>query len=163
MIGKQVKNSGVSPVVGVILMVAVTVILAAVIGSFVLDLGGSVSQSAQAGVSFDEDVGSNQIDVQLTTVQAADSIWVNATSVDTAQGTDGYEGGVSGAASPAFDSSAEVDSSLIAQQFLLSRSTENGGPGTIVTVYGSGDGQISVIGEVDGESTVIQTFEYDYS
>ena len=32
-----------------------------------------------------------------------------------------------------------------------------------MTVYGSGDGQISVIGEVDGESTVIQTFEYDYS
>lgn len=32
------KDRGVSPVVGVILMVAITVILAAVIGTFVLDL-----------------------------------------------------------------------------------------------------------------------------
>ena len=36
----------VSPVIGVILMVAITVILAAVIGTFVLGLGDRVSQSA---------------------------------------------------------------------------------------------------------------------
>jgi flagellin-like protein len=39
-------DRGVSPVIGVILMVAITVILAAVIGTFVLDIGGSLSQSA---------------------------------------------------------------------------------------------------------------------
>jgi len=44
---------GVSPVIGVILMVAITVILAAVIGTFVLNLGGSVSQNASAGVTVD--------------------------------------------------------------------------------------------------------------
>jgi flagellin-like protein len=37
---------GVSPVIGVILMVAITVILAAVIGTFVLGLGDQVSSSA---------------------------------------------------------------------------------------------------------------------
>lgn len=42
-----VEDEGaVSPVIGVILMVAITVILAAVIGTFVLGLGGQVSQSA---------------------------------------------------------------------------------------------------------------------
>ncbi|MFB6079132.1 MAG: type IV pilin [Halarchaeum sp.] len=46
-------DRGVSPVIGVILMVAITVILAAVIGTFVLNLGGSVSQNAQAGVTVD--------------------------------------------------------------------------------------------------------------
>jgi len=46
-------DRGVSPVIGVILMVAITVILAAVIGTFVLNLGGSVSQNATAGVSVD--------------------------------------------------------------------------------------------------------------
>jgi len=44
-------NTAVSPVIGVILMVAITVILAAVIGTFVLGLGDSVQQNAQAGVS----------------------------------------------------------------------------------------------------------------
>jgi flagellin-like protein len=39
---------GVSPVIGVILMVAITVILAAVIGFFVLDLGSNQEQTPQA-------------------------------------------------------------------------------------------------------------------
>ncbi|WP_089649796.1 type IV pilin [Halobacterium hubeiense] len=40
---------GVSPVIGVILMVAITVILAAVIASFVLGFGDSVNETVQAG------------------------------------------------------------------------------------------------------------------
>jgi flagellin-like protein len=44
----------VSPVIGVILMVAITVILAAVIGTFVLGLGDQVSESApQAQFTFE--------------------------------------------------------------------------------------------------------------
>lgn len=39
-------DRGVSPVIGVILMVAITVILAAVIGTFVLGLGDSLGDSA---------------------------------------------------------------------------------------------------------------------
>ena len=55
---KELFNSdddrGVSPVIGVILMVAITVILAAVIGAFVLGLGDQVSNNApQASFSFD--------------------------------------------------------------------------------------------------------------
>ena len=54
-------NRAVSPVIGVILMVAITVILAAVIGSFVLGLGNSVQQTApnanfQFGFSDDQAV-----------------------------------------------------------------------------------------------------------
>ena len=41
----------VSPVIGVILMVAITVILAAVIATFVLDLGGDQEQAPQASFS----------------------------------------------------------------------------------------------------------------
>lgn len=51
-------DRAVSPVIGVILMVAITVILAAVIGTFVLGLGDSVNKSATAGVSVDNS-GSN--------------------------------------------------------------------------------------------------------
>jgi flagellin-like protein len=49
-------EKAVSPVIGVILMVAITVILAAVIATFVLGLGESVSGTApQATFSFDYD------------------------------------------------------------------------------------------------------------
>lgn len=47
-------DRAVSPVIGVILMVAITVILAAVIGSFVIGLGNSVQQtSPNANFQFD--------------------------------------------------------------------------------------------------------------
>jgi len=46
-------DRAVSPVIGVILMVAITVILAAVIGTFVLGLGQNVQSTPQASFSFD--------------------------------------------------------------------------------------------------------------
>ena len=47
-------ETGVSPVIGVILMVAITVILAAVIGSFVLGLGGDLQQTPQTQLGVDD-------------------------------------------------------------------------------------------------------------
>src|SRR6056297_1590623 len=44
-------DRGVSPVIGVILMVAITVILAAVIGTFVLGLGDSLQTTPTASIS----------------------------------------------------------------------------------------------------------------
>ena len=44
-------EDAVSPVIGVILMVAITVILAAVIGAFVFGMGGSVSKTYTVGVT----------------------------------------------------------------------------------------------------------------
>lgn len=56
----------VSPVIGVILMVAITVILAAVIGTFVLGLGDRVSQaSPNANFGFDYTAGNNDV-VEIT-------------------------------------------------------------------------------------------------
>ncbi|ELZ96762.1 flagellin-like protein [Haloferax mucosum ATCC BAA-1512] len=46
-------DDAVSPVIGVILMVAITVILAAVIGTFVLGLGQQTATAPQASFSFD--------------------------------------------------------------------------------------------------------------
>ncbi|MDS0476049.1 type IV pilin N-terminal domain-containing protein [Natrinema sp. 1APR25-10V2] len=62
----------VSPVIGVILMVAITVILAAVIAAFVLDMGQGQSANAQAGIQFDQ--GSNSVDVTVNSVERADSL-----------------------------------------------------------------------------------------
>ncbi|WP_372480587.1 type IV pilin [Halomicrobium sp. HM KBTZ05] len=54
---KQLFNDddAVSPVIGVILMVAITVILAAVIASFVLGLGDQTNTTPTASFSFDYD------------------------------------------------------------------------------------------------------------
>ena len=53
----ETDDSAVSPVIGVILMVAITVILAAVIGTFVLGLGENVDGTTSAGVSVDQTAG----------------------------------------------------------------------------------------------------------
>ncbi|WP_323676916.1 type IV pilin N-terminal domain-containing protein [Halorubellus sp. PRR65] len=58
----QIKNlfadeDAVSPVIGVILMVAITVILAAVIGAFVLGIGGSQTKVPQASFDYNVDSG----------------------------------------------------------------------------------------------------------
>ncbi|WP_267640435.1 type IV pilin N-terminal domain-containing protein [Haloarchaeobius amylolyticus] len=50
-------EDAVSPVIGVILMVAITVILAAVIGAFVLNIGGSQEAAPQANLAFSYDDG----------------------------------------------------------------------------------------------------------
>ncbi len=56
----EADDDAVSPVIGVILMVAITVILAAVIGTFVLGLGDSVqSTSPNAQFSFNEESNEN--------------------------------------------------------------------------------------------------------
>ena len=47
-------DRGVSPVIGVILMVAITVILAAVIGTFVLGLGDSLQQAPQSTINVED-------------------------------------------------------------------------------------------------------------
>jgi flagellin-like protein len=86
-------DRAVSPVIGVILMVAITVILAAVIGTFVLGLGGSVQSAPQA--SFDcnggdlDHGGGDQLDAsELTAGGVVDPDGVGTmTAGDTVVGT----------------------------------------------------------------------------
>lgn len=51
---------GVSPVIGVILMIALAVILAAVISQFTLELQGLLQEPIQAGVTFQEEYDANE-------------------------------------------------------------------------------------------------------
>jgi flagellin-like protein len=69
-------DDAVSPVIGVILMVAITVILAAVIGTFVLGLGDQVQNTApQASFTFDfTDEGSGTVDSLDVTHDGGDTI-----------------------------------------------------------------------------------------
>ena len=76
-------DSAVSPVIGVILMVAITVILAAVIGSFVLNLGGSLQDTApQASFDFEYNASNTQVDITHVsgdTITSSDATSINVT------------------------------------------------------------------------------------
>ncbi|MDS0299441.1 type IV pilin N-terminal domain-containing protein [Halogeometricum sp. S1BR25-6] len=82
-------DSAVSPVIGVILMVAITVILAAVIGTFVLNLGGSVSQTTpQASFGFNFEDGTT--DNVTITHETGATIPADQLSLKTDVGVDVY-------------------------------------------------------------------------
>ncbi|WP_080505241.1 type IV pilin [Halorubrum aethiopicum] len=87
----KTDDRAVSPVIGVILMVAITVILAAVIGTFVLGLGDSLGDSqptAQLDVSIDE--ANNQTIIEHAGGDSidSDSLRVIVTSDGNAEGND---------------------------------------------------------------------------
>ena len=90
-------DSAVSPVIGVILMVAITVILAAVIGTFVLGLGSNVESVPSAQFSFDYNSAGDEVTV---THDGGDSIAPAALSVSDDEGdTVGFDGSGQGTAS----------------------------------------------------------------
>ncbi|WP_435364545.1 type IV pilin [Haloarchaeobius sp. DYHT-AS-18] len=79
-------DDAVSPVIGVILMVAITVILAAVIGAFVLNIGGSQEKVPQASWAAEypdtyETGGADATDTIVLTHEGGDSIDVSTLSV----------------------------------------------------------------------------------
>ena len=81
-------DRAVSPVIGVILMVAITVILAAVIGTFVLGLGDSLGDnqpSASISVSVDESEGNISIEHTGGDAVNADTLRVQ---VDNTEGSE---------------------------------------------------------------------------
>jgi flagellin-like protein len=127
-------DRGVSPVVGVILMVAITVILAAVIGTFVLDLGSNVQQNPQAGVTFSEDGGN--VTVQLVSKENAEGVYVQ------------YDGGQF-VDSDGNDDTSDLDSATYA--------LENVGDSVTVTPTDS----VTVIGELGDKTAVIQTYTFE--
>lgn len=68
-------DDAVSPVIGVILMVAITVILAAVIGTFVLGLGDQVSSTTpSASFAFDFDNADSSTDGNISTKSEGDGL-----------------------------------------------------------------------------------------
>jgi flagellin-like protein len=84
-------DRAVSPVIGVILMVAITVILAAVIGTFVLGLGDSLGGSATAGVTVDGDNTTN-VTVTLTNTGTANEVKIVYANNGTAVSSDELPG-----------------------------------------------------------------------
>jgi len=129
-------DRGVSPVIGVILMVAITVILAAVIGAFVLELGSSVA-TEQPQASFDFEFNGSDVTV---THQGGSEIDNSSISVvlDKSYNNSEYNwGGADGI----ITAGESMDSSDI--------STYSGGADTVQVVWNGENGQSAVLAERD--------------
>ncbi|WP_158854280.1 type IV pilin [Halorhabdus sp. CUG00001] len=86
-------DNAVSPVIGVILMVAITVILAAVIATFVLGLGEQISSTApQASFSFDYNDTSDNLTVTHTSGETLDNATVTFKNSNTTNSNVVYGG-----------------------------------------------------------------------
>ncbi|PCR88707.1 type IV pilin [Natrinema ejinorense] len=150
------EERAVSPVIGVILMVAITVILAAVIAAFVLDLGGSVGQEAQAGVTVSVDEQADEIRVEVTSLGNSD--YVNITGTPRDKGNDDLY-------NPDW-SSAEGELSRLSVGDVVTISTDSSADVQIDSSYSSvsdyESGTVSVVAVIESDETETSVASEDY-
>uniref|UniRef100_A0A7V3ZWH8 Type IV pilin n=1 Tax=candidate division WOR-3 bacterium TaxID=2052148 RepID=A0A7V3ZWH8_UNCW3 len=84
---RRMDEKGVSPVIGVILMVAITVILAAVIASFVFGMGTSVKKTYNVAVTAQQS-GSNIIITVAGGPDVSALSYLNITCIDSGGASD---------------------------------------------------------------------------
>jgi len=104
------EERAVSPVIGVILMVAITVILAAVIASFVLGLGGEQDVAPTSTFDFNYDADSDIVTVTHTGGDnvRANELYVRGSSIDTSE-EQWYANATSGTDAGYATNSTEID------------------------------------------------------
>ena len=137
------NERGVSPVIGVILMVAITVILAAVIGAFVLGLGDQVSNNApQATLEFEF---INDTDAVVTHAGGQD---ITATDIDVTVGdVVAYENGVGTGSGSGFNGSGWSDTISTGDELQITNATASdiGAGKTVRVVWNNPSGDSSNI------------------
>jgi len=150
------ENRAVSPVIGVILMVAVTVILAAIIATMVMDMGNSVESQAQGGVTVEGD-GTNSVTVQAESLANADGIAVidaNGAVVSASGDLSAESGSFSGASV-----SGSMPLESVGQSVTYSVDHDADGSGTqeltVIAYYGDSASQSDRSGESVLESITI--------
>ncbi len=161
-------DSAVSPVIGVILMVAITVILAAVIGTFVLGLGEQVEQNARAAVNADVDDSEDSVTLSLTTLDNSDYVLVRGAGTDFSLDND------PGGASLTLSSGSSVYLEEAGTTLQLNGSTAAPTTGTITVVAVIGDPPSSVTAgsgaavtsdppPESATTTTVQQVEYEFN
>lgn len=135
------SNLGVSNIIGVILMIALTILLATVVGTYAFNLADSVlSQPPQAGVSFDQEYDAfNDVYIVTAVLNTAPNIDYVSLRGDTVDNS---------ACSNALDS-AGLGTTPQPQ-------VDKVGSSAYVCVDGSG-GEIRAVGVTDGSQQVIQS------
>ncbi|MFB6251947.1 MAG: type IV pilin [Halobellus sp.] len=137
------EDRAVSPVIGVILMVAITVILAAVIGTFVLNLGQEVQQSSPQAT----------FEINSTSLDNGNNATITHTNGDSIEAANLYANGDianSGSSVSSLANTISGGSSVSAgDTFEVNASSDSG---TIRVVWKSTDG---------GTSATLQSFDYE--
>lgn len=154
---RKSSNSGfgLSPVIGVLLMITLTVILSAVVGSYVLDLADGLEEPPQAAVSFNERGYSSfndtaHVEVVLTSAPRLDymSITGDIREDQILTGGDRSSGFECGPASETDNAGRPILQTI----------------GESVDVCAEGQsGTVRVIGTYSGSQQVLQTYRYDFS
>lgn len=149
----QDSDRAVSPVIGVILMVAITVILAAVIGSFVLELGGSVNSVPQASFDFDTEEADNGTIENITIVHnGGDTIEVDRLNVT---------GAVENSGSPIEFTNSDVGSFSSGESFSAGDEITITSSDDTTSISGEEGDVVRVVftSEGGGSSNVVASFE----
>jgi flagellin-like protein len=140
-------EDAVSPVIGVILMVAITVILAAVIGTFVLGLGDQVQSSApNANFQFEYDDFTGSGDMTVTHNGGQD---VARSNIGVQVGNQEVGDSVITDSSDGFPTTISTGSSLIVETSDLSSAPSGGDDVRVVWTSPNGDSSNTI-----GSSTV---------
>jgi flagellin-like protein len=159
---REQNQKAVSPVIGVILMVAITVILAAIIGTFVLGLGEQVEQNARAGVSADVDEANGDVTITVTTLSNADYVAIRTPgNFDTAPALDG-------ATYTSAKKNAYLNTTGRSITFSAPSGSSISGTITVVAVIGGTGSDINQIPTYDSDAppdsatqTTVQRIEYE--
>ncbi|AGB31772.1 hypothetical protein C488_14977 [Natrinema pellirubrum DSM 15624] len=149
------ENRAVSPVIGVILMVAITVILAAVIATMVMDIGNDAAeQEANAGASVD--TKNHEILASWTSQGNSDKLNVSVEYEVTGESDDTHESEVSQEIG-SVGKTASWDSETLVSKADLDTS---GDTNTVDEITGT----ITVTAKIDGGSTTVvstETFTFE--
>ncbi|WP_435360589.1 type IV pilin [Haloarchaeobius sp. DFWS5] len=141
-------DDALSPVIGVVLMVAVTVVLSAAIGAFVLDIGSQVTEaSPNMVVEYNMSVGTNGSDYVELSHTGGDSVDAERLTVNIG-GTAAYEAGsVSG--TDFTDGTNDWSGTVTAGAVLEIRedSTDSITAGQVVQVIWSKGGQSTILSQ----------------
>lgn len=144
MIGKELDQEdssrlGVSSIIGVILMIALTILLATVVGTYAFNLASDVlSQPPQAGVSFDQQYNEfNDVYIVTAVLNTAPNVEYVELRGDTLD-----------------SSNSDCESALDAAGLSYSERVEDVGSSAVVCVSGSG-GEVRAVGVTSDSQTVI--------
>jgi len=155
------EKRAVSPVIGVILMVAITVILAAVIGAFVIGIGDEQAAAPTASTDFDQDLSSQTVTITHKSGSALDASEITIQISNDDSDADGdTEATIAGSEwnSPEISAGNSIQLDSIADTETLQDSEE-----TDVLIEDS-SGSITIVWESSDtdSSSVLNDFNYDF-
>jgi len=159
---QQKNRKGVSPVIGVILMVAITVIIAAVVANFVLGLAGNLEEDPDATYRFDQSVdsfGSSTYEVNVSVSQMDNADYLAVTTQDDSGITtdSNYAQGTAPNPDNAPDSSSPSNAASIANNGVILY--DQGDEASLGSL--SGDATVQVYGALDGSEVLLQEYEVE--